>query len=233
MWFLNYIIQWLDSATGYFYDAYQEVIGWVWPFYLLYLPLYYLYRAFYYITYYFGQFNEWLAWAASRIDAILSTWDIWSYFQTWFDYGIDAWTWVVNAVWNVWNIVEDWWSSAKYLVLSWIDTAKYWLQVSIDAVSAGLTQLKANLQWFFDHLLTFDEIIQWWKNWLGRVLAAMLTWGFIRALDIVGLIATAFIERDDFWAGWQEWRGMVAAFFDDPLEFLWELATDWFIGPEE
>ncbi len=233
MWFLNYIVEWLNSVTGYFYDAYQEVIGWVWPFYLLYLPLYFLYRAFAYITYWFGQFNEWLDWAAGRIDAILSSWDIWSYFKPWFGYATDAWNWVANAFLNVWHIVENWWSEAQYIVQGWIADASNWLQELIAASERGLAFLRESIQWFFDNMLTINEIIQWWKDWLGKIAAALIRWGFATLLDVTGLIASAFLEREGFWAGWQDFRGKVADFFTDPLEFLWTLFADWFLGPEE
>ncbi len=233
MWFLDKIIEWLGSARDWLYQGGVEVAGWVWPFNLLYSPLYYVYVAFAWITYYFGQFNEWLFWAAGRIDAILSTVDITGFFLTWINYAIDAWNWVTNAFWNVWNIVESWWSSAKYVVLSWIDEAKLWFQALLNEVNAWLARLQSNWDSIVSKIPTWDEVVAWWGNWRGNVLAAITGWWVGALLDVVGLIASAFTERESWWAGWEDFRDKVAEFFTDPLEFIWSLFVDWFLGPEE
>jgi len=233
VWFLDSIIEWLESVADYFYDAYLEVNGWVWPFYLLAYPLYGLYWAFYMITFYFGQFNTWLDWAAKRIDTILSSWDIWSSFEPWFTAAANAWDWVVNASWNVWNIVDDWWSSAQVTVLAWINDTRLWFNALLNDTNSWL----ANLQSYWDSIAakipTWDEVVNWWGNWWGNVALVINVWWTGALLEVAGLIATAFTERESFWAGWQDFRDKVAEFFADPLEFLLNRFTDWFLGPEE
>ena len=223
MWFLDNIVEWLDDATNRFYDAYLEVSGWISPFNLLYLPLYYLYRAFYYLTWYFGQFNEWLDWAAGRIDAILSISSITAYFQTWIDYATDAWDWVKNALGNVWLIVESWWSSTKLTVQAWIDTATEGfdaLRVVWDEVwtitwpqwTATLEVLGSEVSDFFTNtlptLLDYLKLENWWN---GKLLA------------VDGLIGSTLAE-------WFPFYDDVAEFFSDPGEFLLSRLTDWFLG---
>ncbi len=233
MWFLDNIVEWLDSVAGFFYDAYQEVRGWVWPFYYLQYPLYALYEAFWYITYYFGQFNEWLDWAAGRLAAIFSLEQITAYFRTWIDAAINAWNWVVNAFQNVWNIVDDWWSSAKYAVLAWIDDAKLWFQALLDEANAWLARLQSYWDSIAGKIPTWDEVVTWWKSWPGQVWSVITSWWGGALLDVMGLIGTAFTERDSWWAGWEDFRDKVAEFFTDPLEFLLNRFFDWFLGPEE
>lgn len=134
MWFMDQIVTWLNSVTQYFLNAYYVVSGWVWPVYQLATPLYWLYYAFFYITYYFGQFNTWLDWAVSRINVILSTSDISSYFRYWFDAAQNAWSWVSNAVYNVWATVDSWWSSKSQTVLTWIADAKSWSLAQVNSL---------------------------------------------------------------------------------------------------
>jgi len=64
------------------------------------------------------------------------------------------------------------------------------------------------------------------------VLSFVNTWWSGAVLQVQGLINTAFLERDSWWAGWQDWRDQVAEFFTNPLEFLLNRFTDWFLGPE-
>lgn len=233
MWWADKIFSLVWDIQSFFLQAYFVVHGWIWPFNYLDYPLYAISWLFREMLAPVARFSDWTRDVWAKVEEVFSLDQIVAHFRTWIDYAIDAWTWVRSAWINVFNLIGDWWSSAKYEVMAWIDERVSVVRALVDQANAWLTRLQADLQWFLDHLLTLDEIIQWWKDWLGRVLTQLLIWGFIRILDVVGLIATAFIEREDFWAGWQDWRGMVAAFFDDPLEFLWELATDWFVGPEE
>lgn len=228
MWFLDNIVEWLDNVTGYFYDAYQEVKGWIFPFYYLSSPLYLLYYAFYYLTFYFGQFNDWLDWAYDRIREILSSWDIWSVFEWWFTAAENAWNWVVNAFSNVWNIIDDWWTEARGTVIGWVNTALEYTYSLFNQVSSGLADAWEWINEFIDRLPSLDEAIDWLKNWAGRVLARIIEWGFVTALDVAGLVATAFMDREDFWAGWQDWRDNVTEFFTSPLNFLVKQIETWF-----
>lgn len=228
MWFLNSIVSWLDSVTGYFYDAYQEVSGWVFPFHYLSTPLYWLYHAFYYLTHYFGEFNNWLVWAAGRIDVILSTWDIWSYFETWFTYAQDAWSWVYNALYNVWNICNDWWSSAQYTVIGWIQDVQDYASSLFNQAVSLIAPLEDALASVIAWLPSIEEVISWWGNWTGNVWATITSWWSGAIGEVLALINSAFLEREPFWAGWQDWRDSVTEFFSDPLQWLYNKMDEWF-----
>ncbi|GAJ14636.1 unnamed protein product, partial [marine sediment metagenome] len=176
---------------------------------------------------------EWAEDVWNRILKIFSLGEITAYFRTWIDAAINAWDWVVNSFWNVWNIVEDWWDATKITVLGWIDIVKQWVIETYDATLKGFAELQPVWDFFKGKLENLENVLNWYFEWRDQVVGAVIRWGFVTALDVAGLIAAAFLERDDFWAGWQDIRGKVADFFTDPLEFLWTLFTDWFLGPEE
>lgn len=233
MWFLDQIVSWLHSARDYFYDAYETVSSWVWPFYLLSYPLYSLYRVFFNLAIYFGEFNSWVDYVAGRVANILTFSNIYSYFKTYFDAAINAWNWVANAFWNVWSVVDSWWTTTQYTVLAWIDEARNWATTLFNQASLLLASLQAAWDNFKGMIPTIDDVIYWWNNWTGNVLLTVNTWWTGALLEVSALINSAFIERESWWAGWSNFRDQVALFFADPLEFLWDRAADWFLGPEE
>ena len=216
-----------------FLDAYLEVKGWVWPFYYLQYPLYGLYQVFWDLLTPIAQFWIWAEDVWNKVQQIFSLEQITAYFRTWIDAASNAWDWVVNSFWNVWNIVEDWWSAAKYTVLAWIYEAKLWFQALLNEANAWIAQLQEYWDSIVGKIPTWDEVAAWWGNWPGNVMTVITDWWVGALLSVAGLIASAFIEREDFWAGWQDFREKVADFFTDPLEFLWTLFVDWFLGPEE
>lgn len=231
--FMEWIRERLVDIFKLFYWLYDNTAGWVWPFRIISIPFYDIYRAFVWVAKHWIDFSDWVAevwrrvqeaWDADGILGLLKMWFPWLYdIGEWF---YARWSWFTTAV-------GDWWASVSETVKGWIDIAWEWVLELIADIQVGLAQLWADLQWFFDHLMTFDEIIEWWKDWLGNTAAAITRWGFAKLTDVAALILSAFIEREDFWAGWQDMRGAVADFFTDPLEFLWNMFTDWFLGPEE
>lgn len=233
MWFMAEIVGLLEEVSAWFYEAYRRVHGWVYPFNLLASPLLYISYAFYYLMDYFSQFNDWLTWAAGRLGQILDISAITSYFKTWINYAVMAYSWVFYAVSNVTDIVGTWWSSAQYIVQSWIDNARALLQSQINAINTLLANLQVLWQQFVDWMPSLSEIIAWFTNWWSKVLAQIIAWGALTALQIGNLIDSAFNLRESFWAGWQDIRDTVFEFFNDPLEWLWARFTDWFLGPEE
>lgn len=221
MWFLSSIVGWLDNVSEYFYDAYLEVRGWIYPFSYLSIPLYYLYRAFNELAYYFGEFNGWLSWAADRIDSILDTWDIQSLLRDTIDAAINAWDWVVNAFRNVWVIVDEWWFATQGVVLAWVAEAKEYSKSLVDMLGQSLARLQYQWDNFKPQLPTITEIISWFSNWWGNIQANLETWWTQKTLEIQSLIDSAFILRSDFWLGWQEQREAIMEFISDPLQWLY------------
>lgn len=228
MWFLNSIVSWLTSVEGFFYDAYLEVRGWVYPFYYLSYPLYSLYYAFYYLASYFSSFNDWVDWAANEIGNILSYSNIYSYFKTYFDYASDAWYWVRDAVYYVSNIIDNWWDATWYDVRSWVYARIDDVEVLIANTESWLANLQADFTNFIDSLPNLNEILAWFTNWWSNILASIIAWGALTVTQISSLIDSAFIARDSFWAGWQEVKSDVVEFFTDPLQWLYDRAENFF-----
>lgn len=231
--FMDWIRERLAGVFTFFYSIYAETNGWIWPFHLVSLPFYNLYRSFVYITKYWIDFSDWTAAVWTKVEQTWTSEGIVGLIKWWFPSLANIVEWFAGRwLWFV-SVVGDWWDSTKLTVLAWIDEARDWILELLAVTEASLAKLWQDLQWFFDHLLTIDEIIQWWKDWLGRVMAALVRWGFAQMADVTALIISAFLEREDFWSGWQDMRDYVFAFFDDPLEFIWSLFEDWFTGPEE
>ena len=232
MGFINNIVSALNDVSDYFYDIYREVYDWTYPFWLAAPLFYYISRGFNHLAWDFYDFGEWVDDVADRVRDILDFSDIWDYFDYWFNRAAWAWDWVLRAWDNVWDIVNDWWSYTRYTVLAWVDEAKSYA----DALVVGVTNWLASLQEAWDsfkgRIPTIDEVILWWGNWTGNVTGIISTWWTGTLTEVKSLINSAFLEREPFWAGWQDWRDKVTEFFSDPVEFLWARFTDWFLGPE-
>lgn len=232
MWFIDYIVEQLVDARDWLLDAYSEVSGWIFPFSYLSYPLWGLYQVFYYLVFYFGYFNDWLDWASGRLNEILSTWDIQSYFQWWLDAAANAWDWVYNAWDNIWQEVDTWWSTTKLTVQGWLDWLEIELKGLISQVDLGLTSLRHSWDNFVSKIPTIDEIIEWFKNWGGNVWSEITNWWSSTVNDVQGLIDSAFVSRESFWSGWQDVRDNVIEFFSNPLDWLASHIEDWFWGEE-
>ncbi len=211
MYVVDQIFSYVWDIADWFYSAYQTVKGWWWPFNFLQYPLYSIWRAARNLVTPIAQFGEWADYVAKNLGKSLSLSAIKNYLRKWLDYAADAWSWVVNSFWNVWHIVDDWWSSTMATVQGWIAMA-----------TEGLNALR--VAWDNFRTTTLPDLVSF--KWLG-------TWWNTRILDIQAWINSAFLERDSWWAGWVDFRDKVAEFFDDPVEFIWGLFADWFLGPEE
>lgn len=228
MWFMQLIVDWLESASDFFYDAYRETAGWVYPFSLLSIPMYSLYSVFDVLAYYFGVFDDWLVQAADWLAQILSFDDIWNYFQGWFQAAESAWQWVVNAVYNIWNVIEDWWSGVYFDVLdlfhSAMDAAYNYYQSAVYLID----ELRDQVQGIIDQIPALDEVVQWIGNWVNNVLTLIDQWWSGAVNQVQALIDSAFIARDSLWSGWQEIRDQVVEFFSDPLEWVYNKMDEFF-----
>ena len=233
MYVIDKIFSFVWDLSDWFQSAYQEVSGWWWPFNYLQYPFYAIYWILEGMLAPIANFWEWAEDVATKIVAVWTSDGILGLIKWWFPWLYDIGEWFYNKWSWFLTAIGNWWDSTKTTVLGWIDIAKEWALELIDAIGKDLAKLGEDIQWFFDNLMTFDEIIQWWKDWLGRVAAALIRWGFVTLLDVSGLIDTAFLEREGFWGGWQDLRENITNFFIDPLETLLTLFTDWFLGPEE
>lgn len=232
MGFIDQIFSLVWDVSDLFYNAYIEVKSWIWPFSYLQYPLYGLYIATWSLVSPIANFGAWVDYATGRIAEVLSIGAIQGYFQTWINYATGAWNWVANSFWNVWNIVDSWWSSMRFTVRAWVDESKTYALSLLGEVTTWV----ASLQELWDNLEaiipSIGEVILWFRNWWGNVTSHLTTWWNERIGDIQNLINSAFLEREPFWAGWQDFRDRVVDFFTDPLEFMWARFTNWFLGPE-
>jgi len=229
---LKEITEKLEEIGDLFWEAYGEVKGWWSPFDALAIPLFYIAAGFYILSSRFADLDEWLSELAAEVAGALTLDSAYLYFKVYLVMAADAWDWVVNAPANIWNSIDNWWSSTRLSVLAWVDEAKSYAFSLYTGVNTWLAQLQSNWDSFVGKIPTIDGVISWWNNWTGNVLAAITSWWPGALLEVTGLINSAFLERESWWAGWSDFRNQVAAFFDDPLEFLWGRFADWFLGPE-
>jgi hypothetical protein len=232
MSWMNSIVSWLKDIEGYFYDAYLEVYGWIYPFWLLSYPVLYASRGFGWLAYYFSLFNNWLVWAQGEMDKVLGWSTIWSYILSYVPNLVQIKDWFYSWATNVTNTVNSWWSATQATVQGWISTAvqpfnsmltawsNFWNNTWPGWVSSFNT-LKAAWDNFWSY--TLPNLVSF--TWLG-------TWWDSRLTDVQGLINSGFTARQSLWSGWQDIRTSVLTFFQDPVEFIWDRFTEWFLGPE-
>lgn len=229
---LDSIVKMFQDVSGFFYDAYLEVLGWVWPFWLLSYPLYDLSYASMWIATYMSLFSTLWEWAKWEIRTILNWEEIKSSIRSWL-WGIEEvldwwgswWEWVAQEI-------DDWWSSVRYTVQGWIDAAVEGLE---GAWQAWL-DFRDDLWPAF--VATFNDLKAAWDNFWTVILPDLVdftwltTWWNGKLLEINALIDSWVLSLAPFWEGWQDIRDSVLEFFTDPLEWLWVRFTDWFLGPE-
>ena len=206
MSFMIWIIEELESAEQFFYDAYQEVKGWIYPFYLLKYPLYGLYGVFLWLVEGFYEFYQWLNWAADRIDEIFSWSNIQSMIRGWLS-GIEAAIdWFFS--WTTWvgQYITDWWSGILPYILGYIDSV---VEGWEDLVTAWDNFWAVT----FPNLVSFAWLDIWWQS---------------RLLEIDTLINSWMTSFQPFWEGWQEIRSEVTDFFADPLQWAYDKLDEFF-----
>jgi len=222
----------LNSVSGYFYNIYQIVYDWPWPYWVVAGRFYFLSDLFSKLAWQFSDFGGWVNQVSSQLATTLSWYTVKSYILSWLPNIAAVSDWFRNIQWNVTQIINAWWSYTGYQVGVWIAAARDYLQVQVNNVNAWLARLQAMANEFTGRLPTLDGIISWWTSWPGNVLAFVNTWWTGRLLEVRGLINSAFLEREPFWSGWQDLRDSVFEFFSDPLSFLERKFTDWFLGAE-
>lgn len=233
MQFMYWIIERLNDVSGFFYSLYLDVSGWGPLFWLAAVIFYQLHIVFAELAWRFMDFSAWVSDVAGKVSQILSPDAIYSYFRYWFDAAINAWDWVVNAFQTIWQTVDIWWSSTWLTVQGYIDAAISGAQALVGQLESWLAVLQSAWDGFKGMIPTIDEVISWWGNWTGNVLAFVNTWWEGTIKSVQDLITTALKEAEPLWSGWQEIREQVFEFFANPVQWLWTRFTDWFLGPEE
>lgn len=116
-----------------------------------------------------------------------------------------------NIVSTWWDNLSEWWEGIKTTVLDWIDTAVEWVSDRIDDLA---------------HLV--DKIGIWWENFTTVVLPTLAS-----KFDITAAFDQFMLTWRDLFEGWEAFKDSIFDFFNDPLDWLWDRFTDWWLGPEE
>jgi len=160
MYFIDKIIERLDSASSSFYSAGQIVHNWVWPFNLLAAPLGYLQQAFSSLAYYAGSFNTWADAVVAWLSEVFSIDQIVAYLRTWLNMAELAWGWCWNSVANVTNIINDWWASAKSSALVLITNLESWAVGEINSLKQTVQSIISDIGSYVTPILnTFRDTI--------------------------------------------------------------------------
>lgn len=233
MWITTWLASFFATIAAWFLNIYRETWGWIWPFNYLSIPFYYVGSYCDLISTSFLDLGTWLVDLFNRAWSTVTAWEVWDMMSVVTGYAYNSWNWILNAWSNVYYIVNVWWSTVSSTVQGWIAVAVQGLAgllVAWDSFQAEtwpqwtalIALIGSRLDYFFTvtlpGLLSLETLAAWWA---GQLLA------------ITDLIDSSFNIRADFWQGWQDMRENVVSFFQDPVEAIWTLFADWFLGPEE
>jgi len=226
------IIEAFNSVADYFHSLYLNTYGWVYPFDYISTPFYYLSLLFSNIAWAFSDLITLVNALVAQVANVLS-WDyIKSLIRGWLPWLENAGTWFQSWWSNIWNEVGTWWNTVSPTVQGWISAAVQPFNTMLTAWNGFWNSTWPQLTSRFDSLkadwdnfwrVTFPTLVSF--DWLE-------TWWFSRLLDVQGLINGAFTARASLWSGWQDMRDNVVNFFTNPVEYIWNRFTDWFLGPE-
>lgn len=167
------------------------------------------------------------------ISSILSEVDILALLRDWLDWAQWAWEWIQDVWYYVTDIVSEWWQLEDNPIRLFIDALGEALQAAINAVSLALSSLQAAWDDFKGRIPTIDEVIAWFGNWWAQILTPLTAWWNERLVEVNTLVNDIIKEWFPFYDDLVSIWGEIQAFFTDPLEFVWQKFTDWFLGPEE
>lgn len=200
MFAIAWIIDLLNRISSIFHELYLDCYYALWPLNTIAHWFYYLSTLFNDLAWDFYHFSEWVQVVDERIRYLITFADIEAYFAEFIRIATNAWNWVSNAFWNVWDIVDDWWSVTSWTVRSWIDIALSQTRFWLDYLEARVNELTSS-----------------WNTFVTVTLPSLPNWP-----DIDALIKSWFISFSPFWEGWQDWRDDVANFFTDPEDWLYK-----------
>ena len=221
--------KWLSD---YFYDAYLEINGFPWPFWYAAWPFYAISSVTLDIAYDFLDFGWWVGDITNKIRAVIG-WDrIWinirnSIYWIFLDIRkLPDWFTAVTQT------VNEWWAAAMEEVLDLIDSSKAWAQIWIDYLQDQIGALTAQINDLVSLIPDMTDILLWFSGWAGNVVSVIDNWWTGALSEVQSLINSAFIVRENYWRGWQDWRDQVTEFFINPWDWLLSHFVDWFLGSE-
>ena len=220
--FMYWIVARLNDISGFFYDLYLDCYYVGWPLDVLGIWFYYLSDYFSSLAWDFYDFSSWVNDVAAKVTEILNWSTIWSYILSYVPNLTEISDWFYYWWDYVTQVVDNWWTSTSTTVLAWIDEAVSGVLTLVDQVNAWLASLQTTVNDIAGRLPSIDGVLAWWSNWTGNVLLIINTWWSSTMGEVQGLIDSAFIVRESFWAGWQDWRDQVTEFFTDPEDWLYK-----------
>ena len=227
MQFLNSIVNWLESASDTFYDAYLTVSSWIYPFGLLATPLYSLHQASHYSAYYFNQFSNWLSDASQKLSRILEWTIIRSYILSWLP-SLEAisnwfsirWDWLRQEL-------EAWWLSVKPMVQGWITIAIQGLSVlKVEWANFLATTWKQLEQ-------AFDKLSASWHNFWTVVFPNLVNFQWLdiwwqgKLRELNSLIESKLKIWFPFYDDLAEVLNEIKQFFANPIDWIGNKFMDW------
>ena len=233
MYFLDRIFTLVWNISDFFYEAWQEVNSWVYPFRYLAPPLYWIYQGVSDLVTPIAQMSDWAYDINQSIASLPSMGTIWSTFKDWFNWAEWSWQWIQDSWLIIPGMIDDWWSSTSQTVQVWIDESSQYFTSQVNTLLAKVSQVELSISELLGRLPVLDELVSWWDNWQGNVHTYIDTWWTSTMGEVQGLINSAFIERESWWSGWIDVKNEVIDFITNPLDFLLDRFTDWFLGPEE
>lgn len=232
MQFMTGIITRLNDTSQWFYKIYLNCYTAGWPLDSIASWFYGLSTFFSDLAWYFRDFSQWVSDVSSKIGKYLS-WDtIWSYILSYIPNLIQIRDWFYGWVTNVTGVITNWWSATSLTVQGWISAAvgeltalagvwsNFW-NTLWPQLTTAFNSLKSAWDNFW--LVTFPNLVSW--DWLT-------TWWNSRLQEVQGLIDTAVRDVAGMAEGWQDMKSDVVTFFQDPVEFIWQRFTSWFLGGE-
>jgi len=233
MRFLDDIFSLVWDISDWFYEAYLTVNDWVYPFNLIAPVFYRLSIYFYNMLTPIAHLSDWVDDINQSIASLPSMDNIWSTFKDWFNWAEWSWQWIEDAWLIIPGIIDDWWSSTSQTVQTWIDESSQYFTSLVNTLQVKVSQVESSISELMGRLPELDELVSWWSNWTVNLRVTIDTWWTTTMVEVQGLINTAFIDRESWWTGWIDVKNEVIEFITNPMDFLLDRFTDWFLGPEE
>jgi len=225
---MGWISERFADASSFFYFLYLETLDW-WALPDFVSNLFYsLSQVCSDLSWDFYDFSLQIQVITDRVLEILS-WDtIWSwikdYIPNWDKIGsfFDKWIPVIIG------LATDAGSVIRSTIEGWIDALWDKVKLWIDNLQSQADELRVMIQDIPGAVPGLSDIIDWFTNWPGHILSTVNTWWTGALSQVQGLINSAFIEREPFWAGWQDWRDKVTEFFTDHEKWVYDRLDSFF-----
>lgn len=181
----------------------------------------------------FMELNSWALGVIAAIGNILDWESIQALILGWLTDLELLMAWFSNWWDNVQDVIGAWWATTSLTVQGWIDAAVASIGDLVADLEDYLGELRGEWDEFALKLPAIGEVLDWFRDPAGNILAIVTTWWAATMGQVQELIASELREwfpfYDDLAATWSD----IASFFSGPLDFLWDRFADWFLGPGE